>query len=66
VFGRSDFARIARGFGAGGERITDLTALPDRIAAFRKTGGAAIWDFPVCDQVASPVIRRAHPPKSAT
>jgi len=63
VFGRTDLASIARGFGIGGATITDLAALPGLIADFAKTGGAAVWDVPVSDQVASPVIRRAHPPK---
>lgn len=61
VFGRTDLAAIARGFGLGGERITDLTRLPGLLETFAGTGGAAVWDFPVSDRVASPVIRRAHP-----
>lgn len=63
VFGRTDLAAIARGFGAGGETITDLSSLPRLIAEFEKTGGAAIWDVPISDKVTSPVIRRAHPQK---
>jgi thiamine pyrophosphate-dependent acetolactate synthase large subunit-like protein len=62
VFGRTDLAAIARGFGIGGETIDDLSALPGLIEAFTATGGAAVWDVPVSDRVASPVIRRAHPP----
>jgi thiamine pyrophosphate-dependent acetolactate synthase large subunit-like protein len=61
VFGRTDLAAIARGFGAGGETINDLAALPDLIAAFAKTGGSAVWDVPISDKIMSPVIRRAHP-----
>ncbi|MFV0491990.1 MAG: thiamine pyrophosphate-binding protein [Pseudorhodobacter sp.] len=61
VFGRTDLAAIARGFGIGGDRITDLTRLPELVADFAGTGGAAVWDFPVSDRVVSPVIRRAHP-----
>lgn len=61
VFGRTDIAAIARGFGAVGETIRDLSALPQLIAEFKKTGGAAIWDIPISDKVMSPVIRRAHP-----
>ncbi|OAN73975.1 decarboxylase [Jannaschia sp. EhC01] len=61
VFGRTDLAAIARGFGVGGETITDLAALPALIADFAENGGAAVWDVPISDQVASPVIRRAHP-----
>ncbi len=61
VFGRTDLAAIARGFGLGGERITDLADLPRLVAEFARTGGAAVWDFPVSDKVVSPVIQRAHP-----
>jgi len=63
VFGRTDLAAIARGFGIGGHTITDLTALPDLIADHARTGGAAVWDVPISDKVYSPVIARAHPPK---
>lgn len=61
VFGRTDLAAIACGFGVQGHRIDDLSVLPTLVADFAKTGGAAVWDFPVSDRVASPVIRRAHP-----
>lgn len=61
VFGRPDFAAIARGFGLGGETITDLTKLPGLVKAFEEAGESAIWDFPVSDQVVSPVIRASHP-----
>lgn len=61
VFGDTDLALIARGFGVQGQRITDLDLLPEMIEGFRKTGGAAVWDLPISDQVISPVIRRAHP-----
>ncbi len=61
VFGRTDLAGIARGFGLAGETVTDLEAVPDLIQWFARTGGAAVWDFPVSDKVYSPVIRRAHP-----
>src|SRR5690606_32107106 len=61
VFGRTDLAAIARGFGIGGIRIRDLTEIRTHVAEFARPGGAAVWDFPVSDRVASPVIRRAHP-----
>ncbi|SNR68843.1 thiamine pyrophosphate-binding protein [Puniceibacterium sediminis] len=61
VFGRTDLAAIARGFGVGGQRIDDLSTLPALLDDFKRTGGAAVWDFQVSDRVASPVIRRAHP-----
>ncbi len=62
VFGRTDLAALARGFGIGGQTVTDLAALPDLIAAFGRDGGAALWNIPISDRVASPVMRRAHPP----
>jgi thiamine pyrophosphate-dependent acetolactate synthase large subunit-like protein len=61
VFGRPDFAAIARGFGLAGETVSDLAAVPALVGRFASVGGAAIWDFPVSDKVASPVIRRVHP-----
>jgi thiamine pyrophosphate-dependent acetolactate synthase large subunit-like protein len=61
VFGRPDFAAMARGFGLQGATVTDLAALPDLVAEFARTGGAGIWDFHISDKVVSPVIRRAHP-----
>jgi len=61
VFGRTDLAAIARGFGIGAEVISDLADLPAKIAEFAKTGGAAVWDIPINDKIMSPVIRRAHP-----
>ena len=60
VFGRTDLAAIARGFGAMGERVESLAQLPDMIARFSASGGAAILDIPVSDKIMSPVIRRSH------
>ncbi len=61
VFGRADLAAIARGFGIGGETVSDLNQLADLVAKFRKAGGPAVWDVRISDHVVSPVIRRAHP-----
>src|SRR5262245_2411875 len=61
VFGRPDFAAIARGFGLAGERVTDIAALPDLVAGFAAKSGGAVWDVHVSDRVISPVLRRAHP-----
>jgi acetolactate synthase I/II/III large subunit len=63
VFGRPDFAAIARGFGLEGKTFTSLTDLPRMVQEFAKKGGAAVWDFHVSDRVTSPTIRRAHPAK---
>jgi acetolactate synthase I/II/III large subunit len=64
VFGYSDFAGIARGFGLDGRRVSDLSDVPNLIAEFAKNGGAAVWDFHVSDKVVSSVMRRAHAPKT--
>lgn len=63
VFGRTDLAAIARGFGLAGETLADIGSLPDMVARFSAEGGAAVWDVPVSDRVISPVLRRAHPPR---
>ncbi len=65
VFGRPDFAAIARGFGVAGETVGDLSALPEMVEAFKKTGGPAVWDLPVSDRVISLAMRGAHPPGGA-
>jgi thiamine pyrophosphate-dependent acetolactate synthase large subunit-like protein len=62
VFGRPDFAAIARGFGLDGKTFTSLEEVPKLVQEFSKRGGAALWDFHVSDKVVSPTIRRAHPP----
>jgi thiamine pyrophosphate-dependent acetolactate synthase large subunit-like protein len=61
VFGYSDFAGIARGFGLAGKTVTHLKDLPKLVAEFAASGGGGVWDFHVSDKVLSPTIRRAHP-----
>ncbi|MDG2237864.1 MAG: thiamine pyrophosphate-binding protein [Arenicellales bacterium] len=65
VFGHSDFAAIARGFGVDGKKVTDLADIPKLVAAFADSGTVAVWDFHVSDQVLSSIMRRTHPPRSA-
>jgi len=67
VFGRSDFASIASGFGAKGFKVTALEQIPAAIEHFSKNSeGTAdnarltIIDVHVSDKVVSPVIRRSH------
>jgi acetolactate synthase-1/2/3 large subunit len=62
VFGRPDFAGIARGFGIQGKTFNSLTDVSKAVQEFAKSGGTAVWDFHVSDKVVSPTIRRAHPP----
>ncbi len=61
VFGYSDFAGIARGFGLTGKTVKKLDDVPKLVAEFAASGGGAVWDFHVSDKVLSPSIRRAHP-----
>jgi len=61
VFGYSDFAGIARGFGLAGRTFKKLDDLPKALVEFAESGAAAVWDFHVSDKVLSPSIRRAHP-----
>ena len=61
VFGYSDFAGIARGFGLPGKTVGNLDDVPKLVAELAASGGAAVWDFHVSDKVVSPTIRRAHP-----
>jgi acetolactate synthase-1/2/3 large subunit len=64
VFGFSDFAGIARGFGLPGRTFRSLEELPKAIAEFAAAGGAAVWDFHVSDKVLSPTMRKAHPQRA--
>ena len=62
VFGRPDFAAIARGFGLDGKTVQRLEDVPKLVEEFAKGKSGAVWDFHVSDKVVSPTIRRAHPP----
>ena len=60
VFGRTDLAAIARGFGLDGAGLDDLSELPDLIASFSRSDRAMLIDIPISDKIMSPVIRRSH------
>ncbi len=60
VFGRPDFAGIARGFGLAGETITSVDSIENSLNEFLSSDGAAVWDIHISDQVASPQILKAH------
>lgn len=60
VFGRPDFAAIARGFGIEGCHVRDLAALDLLVEQFSNKPAPALWDFHISDKVVSPVIRRSH------
>jgi thiamine pyrophosphate-dependent acetolactate synthase large subunit-like protein len=54
VYGRTDLARMAEGFGLRGARVDRLEQLPELIAAFEASDGAMLLDIQVSDQVISP------------
>lgn len=67
VFGRTDFASIAEGFGLSGATVNNLEQLSELIQQFgRQTSNtsaspsAAVIDVQVSDKVVSSVIRRSH------
>ena len=70
VFGRTDFASIAQGFGATGSTVTELDQLPALIKQFdgqvnnSATSSSAscvtVIDVHVSDRVVSSVIQRSH------
>jgi len=58
VFGRRDFAALARGFGIEGHRIDDPAQLPDLARAFEASDGPMLWDFHISDRIMAPTMRR--------
>ena len=58
AFGQTDLASVARGFGLGGVRFTNLEELDAAFEDFVSGEKAALWDFHISDQIASPVMRR--------
>lgn len=51
MFGREDFARVARGFGLGGADVSNLDQLPRLLRDYRDSDCAAVWNFPISDKV---------------
>ena len=47
VFGRPDFAAIAKGFGLRGTNVTDLGQLPSLLRNYEAGDTADIWNFPI-------------------
>ena len=58
TFGQTDLASVARGFGLGGVSFTNLEELDAAFEDFVSGEKAALWDFHISDQIASPVMRR--------
>ncbi|MEL6689170.1 MAG: thiamine pyrophosphate-binding protein [Pseudomonadota bacterium] len=61
VFGRTQLAEVAKGFGLGGATVTSLDDM-SRAAfeAFLASGKSALWDIHISGEIASPQILKAH------
>ena len=58
VFGRSDFAAIAKGFGLRGANVTDVGQFKALFDAYQAQDKAEVWNIHVSDKVVSPNTRR--------
>ncbi|HTM77650.1 MAG TPA: thiamine pyrophosphate-binding protein [Devosia sp.] len=58
VFGRPDFAAIARGFGLRGSTVTDVGQFGDLFAGYQANGDAEVWDIHISDRVMTPRMRK--------
>jgi acetolactate synthase-1/2/3 large subunit len=58
IFGRTDLAAIAKGFGLRGATVTELSQLAPLFEAYRAQGTAEVWNIHVSDRVVSPSTRR--------
>ncbi|MCC7348675.1 MAG: thiamine pyrophosphate-binding protein, partial [Variibacter sp.] len=59
VFGRTDLASIARGFGLRGTTVTDTAQFKPLFEAYQAQDKAELWNIQVSDQVVNPGMRRA-------
>jgi thiamine pyrophosphate-dependent acetolactate synthase large subunit-like protein len=64
IFGRTDLAAIAKGFGLRGHTITDVSQIEPLFKAYAAQDKAEIWNFQVSDKVVNPTmnrqVRRGH------
>jgi thiamine pyrophosphate-dependent acetolactate synthase large subunit-like protein len=58
VFGRTDLAAIAKGFGLRGTTVTDVGQFKTLFEAYEKQDTAELWNIHVSDQVVNPGTRR--------
>jgi thiamine pyrophosphate-dependent acetolactate synthase large subunit-like protein len=60
VFGRTDLAAVAKGFGLRGASITDLKQIGPLFEAYAAQDRAEVWNIHVSDKVVSPSTRRGN------
>jgi acetolactate synthase I/II/III large subunit len=58
IFGRPNFASIAKGFGLRGSNITSLNQFGALLHDYEAADTAEVWDIPISDQVRSLYQRR--------
>jgi thiamine pyrophosphate-dependent acetolactate synthase large subunit-like protein len=58
IFGRPDFASIAKGFGLRGANVTDISQFKGLMAEYEAGDTAMIWNYPMSDLVVNPRMRR--------
>jgi acetolactate synthase-1/2/3 large subunit len=58
IFGRTDFASVAKGFGLRGTNVSDLGQFASLMRDYEAQGTMEIWNIPISDQVVSPSMRR--------
>jgi thiamine pyrophosphate-dependent acetolactate synthase large subunit-like protein len=58
IFGRTDLAAIAKGFGVRGANVTDVAQFKPLFDAYAAQDTAEVWNIHVSDQVVSPSTRR--------
>ena len=58
IFGRPDFAAIAKGFGLRGATVTDVGQFKGLFEAYQAHDDAEIWDVHISDKVVTPRMRK--------
>jgi thiamine pyrophosphate-dependent acetolactate synthase large subunit-like protein len=59
IFGRTDLAAIAKGFGLRGTTVTDVAQFQSLFDAYQAQDKSELWNIHVSDQVVNPGTRRA-------
>ncbi len=59
IFGRPDFASVAKGFGLRGANITSLDQFGALLRGYESASEAEVWNIPISDRVASIMQARA-------
>jgi acetolactate synthase-1/2/3 large subunit len=59
IFGRTDLASIAKGFGLRGATVTDVGQFKSLFDAYQAQDKAELWNIQISDQVVNPGMQRA-------